>query len=313
MSSFTRNESLQQENEPQEPSYPSWQDTNYLQPGEFTPSRSDDDPVELRTVLLLRAIENEIIPRLMLAHRHPHECLTEPVLSAAKVGPEDVTAFTRLVLAPDESLARSCIDLMRTRGLSVEAIYMDLLAPVARHLGELWEQDLCDFTDVTMGLGRLQQILRELSGGLAEGSVQTREGRRILLLPCPGEQHTFGLVMVGEFFRRAGWDVSGGPTEIRLDVSSLVQGERFDVVGLSLAGDTHLAELSQCIRAVRQRSLNPDVVILVGGPAFLIHPEYVEQVQADAVATDGRLAPGMADELVARARHLSSGRTRAAS
>lgn len=311
MSSFTRNESLQQESEPQEPSYPSWQDTSYLQPGELSPSRLDDDPVELRTVLLLRAIENEIIPRLMLAHRNPHECLTQPVLTAAKVGPEDVTTFSRLVLAPDESLARSCIELMRTRGISIEAIYVDLLAPVARHLGELWEQDLCDFTDVTMGLGRLQQILRELSGGLAEGGVQFHNGRRILLLPCPGEQHTFGLVMVGEFFRRAGWDVSGGPAEVRLDAASLVQGERFDVVGLSLAGDTHLVELGQCIRAVRQRSLNPDLVILVGGPAFLTHPEYLDQVQADAVAVDGRLAPGIADELVARAQHSRLGQARA--
>ena len=312
MSSFTRNESLQQESEPQEPSYQSWQDTSYLQPGEFSPSRSEDDPVELRTVLLLRAIENEIIPRLMLAHRKPHECLTQPSVATAKVGPEDVTAFSRLVLAPDERLARSCIDLMRTRGISVEAIYVDLLAPVARHLGELWEEDLCDFTDVAMGLGRLQQILRELSGGLAEGGVQSSEGRRILLLPCPGEQHTFGLVMVGEFFRRAGWDVSGGPAEVKLDAASLVQGDRFDVVGLSLAGDTHLAELGQCIRAIRQRSLNPDVVVLVGGPAFLTHPEYLEQVRADAVAVDGRLAPGMADELVARARHSRLGQARAA-
>lgn len=313
MSSFTQNESLQQEREQGEPSFQSWQDTSYLQPGEYGPSRSDDDPVELRTVLLLRAIENEIIPRLMLAHRNPQECLLPPAMPSAAIGPEDVTAFSRLVLAPDENLARACIDLMRTRGSSVEAIYVDLLAPVARHLGELWEEDLCDFTDVTMGLGRLQQILRELSGGLAEGGRQATEGRRILLLPCPGEQHTFGLVMVGEFFRRAGWDVSGGPAEIKVDAAALVQREHFDVIGLSLAGDTHLSELGLCVRAVRHQSLNPDIVVLVGGPAFVSHPEYLEQIQADAFAVDGRQAPGMADELVARARHVRLGQSRTAS
>ena len=31
----------------------------------------------------------------------------------------------------------------------------------ARVLGELWEDDRCDFTDVTVGVGRLQQLLRE--------------------------------------------------------------------------------------------------------------------------------------------------------
>ena len=40
------------------------------------------------------------------------------------------------------------------------------------------------------------------------------DGRRILLTAVPGEQHSFGLYMVAEFFRRAGWDVVDGWREV---------------------------------------------------------------------------------------------------
>ncbi|RZJ18331.1 MAG: cobalamin-binding protein, partial [Haliea sp.] len=133
----------------------------------------------------------------MLAHRAPNECLELAARDAERLGPQDVERFARLVLARDDDVAQACVDAMRDRGVPIESIYLDLLAPVARHLGELWEQDLCDFTDVTLGLGRLQQVLRELSPAFGQSIDHPTNGRRVLLLPSPGEQHTFGLVMVG--------------------------------------------------------------------------------------------------------------------
>ena len=170
-----------------------------------------DPPADesLRSVLLAKAIEYEIIPRLMLAHRVPQECDAFPVSGNQKVTAEDVALFAELVLHEDDAAIRACVVALRDRGVPVESIFMDLLAPVARHLGEMWERDLCTFTEVTVGLGRLQQVLRENSAAFAQfnGSTSTLEGRRLLLMPCPGEQHTFGLSMVGEIFHRAGWDV----------------------------------------------------------------------------------------------------------
>ncbi|CAN5757473.1 hypothetical protein BH11PSE7_BH11PSE7_08900 [soil metagenome] len=262
------------------------------------------EAIDLRMALLARAIEHEIIPRLMLAHRMPHECLTLRGLPAQGVSQQDVQQFAKLVLARDEDLANACVEAMRARGIPVETIYLDLLAPVARYLGELWEQDLCDFTEVTLGLGRLQQVLRELSPAFGQAVDHPTNGRRVLLLPCPGEQHTFGLVMVAEFFRRAGWDVAGGPWEAGADPVTMVRREWFDVVGFSTASDLHLPELSDCIASIRKAAINPHMGIMVGGPVFALHPDYVAHVQADAACGDGRQAPVLAEQLVAdRTRH----------
>ena len=59
--------------------------------------------------------------------------------------------------------ARTYVEALRAQGVSLESLYLDLLAGAARRLGEWWASDLCDFADVTVGVGRLQQILRELS------------------------------------------------------------------------------------------------------------------------------------------------------
>lgn len=280
-------------------------------PGDAAVGSPDTDEITalgLRLAVLARAIEQEIIPRLMLTHRNPQACQTLPAFEERQIGARDVEEFAKLVLSPKEDVAHACVQALRQRGIAIETIYMDLLAPVARYLGSLWEQDLCDFTDVTVGLGRLQQVLRELSPAFGEPTAQPATGRRVLLLPSPGEQHTFGLVMVAEFFRRAGWDVAGGGWEAGADPQVMVWQEWFDVVGFSLGAETHLGELGDCIRGVRKAALNRQVGIMVGGPVFVEHPEYGALVEADAVARDGREAPELAEQLVAsKSRLMATG------
>jgi MerR family transcriptional regulator, light-induced transcriptional regulator len=151
-----------------------------------------------------------------------------------------------------------------------------------------------------VGLCRLHQVLRELSPAFQnEGEHQPHGGRRALLVPVPGEQHTFGLVMVAEFFRRAGWDVWSGPPASRGELVRIVRNEWFAVVGFSASCDTRLDALAAGIHAVRRASRNPAVGVLVGGPVFVEHPELATLIGADATAVDGRQATQQAESLLA--------------
>jgi len=254
----------------------------------------------MRMSQLARTIELEIIPRLMLAHRTAPEPLSRPAGPGDAITPDDIKKFAKLVLSHEEDIAFASIEGLRARGISIDRIFVDLLAPTARHLGELWDEDLCNFTDVTVGLGRLQRVLRELSPALGHSVEHPSQGRRVLLLPSPGEQHTFGLVMVAEFFRRAGWDVTGGAWVDGVDAATLVTSEWFDVLGFSLGAEVHLPQLAASISAVRHATCNRALRILVGGPLFGLHPEFVGQVGADGMTIDGREAPSLAEGLIAR-------------
>ena len=65
------------------------------------------------------------------------------------------------------------------------------------------------------------------------------DGMRALFAPVPGSQHTFGVLMVSEFFRREGWQVwmELGSSETAL--LEAVKKDWFEVIGLSVGIDAH--------------------------------------------------------------------------
>jgi hypothetical protein len=162
---------------------------------------------EIRMARLVRTIEGEIVPRLVLARRVSS---SPEAVNMRQVRPPDacdVTELVRLLLAHDTGVGSAYVETVRQRGASLEMICLDLLAPAARELGLLWEEDECDFMQVTVGLCRLHQVLRDLSPAFGIEDFEHEADRRILLSPYPGDQHTFGITVVAQFLRRAGWDV----------------------------------------------------------------------------------------------------------
>ena len=234
---------------------------------------------------LAQTIESEVIPRLMLQHRVPRGSL-----GGEHVSPEDVAEGCRLVLEHDIAGSQQFSSVLMSRGGPPEALYLELLAPTARLLGEMWKADMCDFTDVTVGLSRLQLLLHAISPQFENEVTDRFCDRRILLLPVPGEQHTLGIMLIEEFFRREGWDCCSGMPKTQLDIVRRVKSERFDVVGLSVSCVVLLDQLAAVIQSIRAASLNRQVLILVGGQVFLERPEYAAQVGADGTADDGRQA-----------------------
>lgn len=252
---------------------------------------------DLGLARLVQTIEGEIIPRLMLAHREAPSARSRAD-SGLTPGPADVEELVRLVLAHEADVACAFASALREQGVPDEALYLDLLAPAARRLGDLWSADLSDFSEVTVGLVRLQRVAHSLRGYLPEEDEPSAGGRRALLVAVPGEQHTFGLSLVAELFRRAGWSVTSEPLRTAQDLLDLVRREWFSIVGLSVSGDTRMAGLASVILGVRRVSRNRAIGVLVGGRIFNERPDLVAQVGADATAPDGRQAVVQAQSLL---------------
>ena len=253
-----------------------------------------------RRAILTRTVQLDVIPRLVAARGAVGTMAA--VSAPLAVAPAHVAELVQLVLARGEPAAIAYVEAMRERGAGAEAIYLDLLAPAARRLGVMWEEDTCDFTEVTVGLWRLQSAMRELSPSFLDQRSQRTDVHRILLVPLPGESHTFGLSMVYEFFRRAGWNAWSGPVRDSAELIAMVRRERVDVVGFSLSCDERLESVYSEMRAVRRASLNPGIAVMVGGPPFAGNPLLAAQLGADGTATDGRQAVAQAQALVEDSR-----------
>ncbi|MCU0937828.1 MAG: cobalamin B12-binding domain-containing protein [Burkholderiaceae bacterium] len=246
---------------------------------------------------LMKTIEGEIIPRLVLAHRgqvtRGHAAAVDGAVSEAQV-----IDFAALLLDNDQEAPRLFLSDLRDGGVALEHIYLNLFSPAARRLGEMWSADLCDFTAVTLGLWRLQRLLYECSPSFQVDAEPPADGRRILLAPMPGEQHTFGMFMVAEFFRRAGWDVIDGPVVSGAELTDALARNWFEIIGLSLSCDRGLDAMAALVREIRRTSRNSGIGIIVGGAVFSEHPDAVVRVDADVWARDARQALDAAQDLL---------------
>ncbi len=250
-----------------------------------------------RRAILARTVELDVIPQLLLRRF----AATRATIIAAVTAAE-VAELAEITLGAHDAQTSRFVTNIRERGVGPEAVYLDLLAPVARRLGEWWEDDVCDFTQVTTGLWRLQVAMREVSPAfLVSAGIATGPRPRVLLVPLPGEQHTFGLSMVHDFFRRGGWDAWSGPVADRAELAAMVRHQWVDVVGFSLACDERLDSARAEIRAVRLASRNPGLAVMVGGPPFVANPGLAAEIGADGTAQNGLQAVAAAGALLKRA------------
>ena len=248
---------------------------------------------------LVQTVETEIVPRLVALYQGMTSGMPPRArVQRGAVGEAEVAQFTELVLRHHEP-ALSVLRQLAERGVTAHELCLDLLAPAARRLGEMWNADLCDFTDVTIALGRLQLMLREVAARMAQVAPGGVPARRVLLLAVAGDQHTFGLAMVRDFFRAAGWRVATDAPEGPDALKALVKAEAFDVVGFTVGNEQHIEELATAVNILRKYSRNPAVKVLVGGPVLLERPDVAAQVGADATALDARQAILEAERQVA--------------
>jgi methanogenic corrinoid protein MtbC1 len=122
------------------------------------------------------------------------------------------------------------------------------------------------------------------------------------LLPAPEEQHTFGLVVVSELFRRNGWHVQGvAPMELD-ELQDLVSEQWFVLIGFSLSCDRLINPLCSTIQTVRRVSKNKSVQIMVGGRAFAKDPALWPEVGADWTASNAQEALELAETMADRGK-----------
>lgn len=189
--------------------------------------------IRVRQVDLARIISNEIVPRLLclLTEVVPEAPPLAVLIDALRPSITDIDALGHIVLGDDIEAAATYITVMRERGLSMETLYVELLEPTARHLGKMWDNDECDFIDVTIGVARLQSLLEIFN----ETYILPQSGRQrnILLATTPGNQNSFGIAIIERLLLAAGWQVQTELAGLKADIIGSVEFNWFAVVGLT--------------------------------------------------------------------------------
>ena len=225
---------------------------------------------------LAQIVETDIAPRLLMVNQPAPAKL----MSECRLDPD---LLAKLVIRGDNDEAWAFVEALARDGVTPRTIMIEAIAPAARRLGELWESDACDFMQVTVGLQRLQGLLRNLDSEEDRGVDRTRKAPSILLLAAPGEQHLLGVQMVASLFASEGWRVERTDAEA---FSRRLNQQWFDAIGFSVNCERFFDGLHLTIGQARLASQNRRLRVLVGGSIFASRPELVQKMGADAAAAD---------------------------
>ena len=210
--------------------------------------------------------------------------------------------YLSAVLAGDGVRARHVVDEAVVRGMPVAEAYLGILQPAMAQIGELWASG-----DVGVGFEHYATTVTQgILGTLAPRMRVTPTTGRLAVLACtPGERHSLGVQMVGDFVEGAGWEVLNLGASLPVgELVGLVHAEQPDVVGLSTATPDRLAGAEAALAALRE--LDPALYLVVGGQAWdTVAPGEARELGADGRFEDpvafvrmlGRLFPPAADAL----------------
>jgi methanogenic corrinoid protein MtbC1 len=236
---------------------------------------------------LPKLVTTQVVPRIVMTRsRAAEKPAAAKIVTAFSL--RDIAKFAKLTLRPDSRPMAVFVERAVAKGLPLEEIYLQLLQPTARYLGTQWELDVYDFATVTLGMCQLHLLVRDFGPSFQSSLKRQQAVRHALLTTSEGEQHSFGLAMVGEFLRRDGWIVTSGPFTSKNGLGTALRSEAFALVGFSLSCDKGLDRLAGQIRTVRQCS--PNAWVMVGGRVFLDRPDLVARIGADATGSDARQA-----------------------
>ena len=227
----------------------------------------------LKTVIL-----NNVIPRLLNSHGLP--------AAEAERSPKSprVSELAELLVATDHAASLALIRELRGDQAAAKHLFAPLLEPAARSLGDMWADDAVSEFEVTLGLSRLQSAVRLLAAGV-KPAVFCSEQPNVMIAPAPGELHQLVAAMDSEWLLSEGWTPkSEFPADDRA-LTDILSTTWVDILDLSLSAafprEESIPGLIKTIALARRASLNQDVVVVVGGRAFVEDRTIVLDVGAD--------------------------------
>lgn len=242
-----------------------------------------------RQDVLKNVVESVLIPQL--AALHAQDSLLTPV-------DPRIAELARLLVATDPESGLARMAELQALSRSIGSLCTSLYEPLARSLGDLWQDDDCTELEMTVALCRVQSAMRHATAGAARPPDSSLPA--VLVTPQPGEQHRLGASLDAEVLWQAGWNTQyeAPPTDEALE--QLVADTWFDALDLSLSTSFRrehwLPRMAQTIQHVRDASRNPQLVVVVGGRMFHEHEEIGTDIGADA---GNRSAPLLAAKIMA--------------
>lgn len=225
----------------------------------------------------LRTLAHEVITRLRGHLDHP-SLIESPPCDA------EIEALCAALMSEDDTRAPDLVLQARRDGMSVDMICLGLIAGAARRLGEWWSDDRVSFIEMALAASRMYALLRGLRQVFPPIVPPVDQQIPVCFVSVPGENHTLGVTMAADLFRRRGWKIDLKNGFSHDDLLAEIGQRRYGIIGISAGSERMLLPLIRLKIALRIS--NPQALIMICGKITEVVPDLAARVDADYVATD---------------------------
>jgi len=168
-------------------------------------------------------------------------------------------------------------------GTSVRDLYLHVLQPAQREVGELWHRGAISVAEEHYCTSATASVMAQLQPYFQR---TPRNGRHLLAACVAGDLHTIGLQMVADFLAYDGWEVSylGADTPIS-NIRDMVAAQGVDLLLLAASLPQHVPLLRELVASLRRNPATSHVRVVVGGHIFVHDAALWARTGADAWAT----------------------------
>jgi hypothetical protein len=216
------------------------------------------------------AIEDQIVPRLVLAHSVAPALERPKTRSGDSAGPlpteSEVRELANISTSQDLSAAVALVQSVHDRGVAIEMVLLRLVAPAAQSLKLRWESDLRTFTDVVIGHGTLQLLIHVVGARFTHAAEHLG---LVVLVAAPSARLSLCIYLYEEFLRRDGCDLVVEPGMSEAALLALIGSQRVTMLGISVTRADISERLACLVAAVKKASVNPAVAVVLNGEADL--------------------------------------------
>lgn len=209
-------------------------------------------------------------------------------------------AYLAAALKGDRRTACETIDSALSLGMNLPTIYTEVLCRAQGVLGEKWSKGEINIAEEHL----VSNITMEQMGRLREKiSPKKSQPYRLVITTLPGDDHTLGARMVGDFFLMEGWAVEflgrSTPTE---DLIAFIRSREPDLVALSISVDSIISSVPLAVSRIK--TAFPNLPIIAGGLA--LHRSTKEELGVDALVSSPEHAVQEAFRLLSAETHRHS-------
>lgn len=156
---------------------------------------------------------------------------------------------------------------------------------IACQLGRAWVDDSAPFADVTVGVARMQAMLRDIGRDWTSNTAGGHAAATVLVVLPEGEQHSFGAVLMTGQLRRQG-------VSVRLEIGTkpdalgrLVRERNFDCAMISVGCEEKLDQCKRLVDSLKHAS-GGCLPVAVGGAVLDRQIDIRDRTAADFVTRD---------------------------